>query len=315
MDASDHPRLDPKNLTPFRRPRGVVVVDGDQGTSEFLSISLPKAEFEVVHVSTIEGALREVRTTARVVAVVDDDLPLVRGLDLVGRLRSERADIESILMTHDDGVASFAARLTVERFRCLKKPIGLGDLRACVLESVERLGARERTRERITAPPRDGGKHEALQRRVEALEQPTHSQGPEPNGVSAQGGQLDGLRVLVVDDDPLVRSAMARTFKRHHVTTAENGRAATAAIERNIPDIIISDLKMPEMDGIELAHRIQERWPELASRIVFVSGTASEIERARLIAPEQPLLTKPVSNTALEQRVAEVLEAAMRRRA
>lgn len=335
MDANDRPRLDRRSLTPFRRPRGVVVVDGDRGASDFLAASLPDTDFEVVHASSIEGALREVRTTARVVAVVDDDLPLVRGLDLVGRLRSERTDIESVLMTRDDGVVSFATRLTVERFRCLKKPFGMADLRACVLDSVERLLRRERTLERVTAPPRDAGDHEALRRRVEALEQATRGTGATPSAAPAatpsaapaasqRAEQLkdvpsadephDGLRVLVVDDDPLVRKAMARTFKRHHVTTAENGRAATEEIERNKPDIIISDLKMPEMDGIELANKIQERWPELASRIVFVSGTASEIERARQIAPQQPLLTKPVSNKALEQRIAEVLEAAIRRR-
>jgi DNA-binding NtrC family response regulator len=337
LDANDRPRLDRKSLTPFRRPRGVVVVDGDRGASDFLAASLPDTDFEVVHASSIESALREVRTTARVVAVVDDDLPLVRGLDLVGRLRSERGDIEAILMTRDDTVVSITTRLTVERFRCLKKPLGMADLRACVLDGVERLLRRERTLDRVTAPPRDGGEHEALRRRIEALEQMTRSVAPAATPSDAPAAALsaappasqraeqgkdapsveappDGLRVLVVDDDPLVRNAMARTFKRHHVTTAENGRAATEEIERNKPDIIISDLKMPEMDGIELANEIQERWPELASRIVFVSGTASEIERARQIAPQQPLLTKPVSNKALEQRIAEVLEAAIRRR-
>jgi CheY-like chemotaxis protein len=105
---------------------------------------------------------------------------------------------------------------------------------------------------------------------------------------------------------------MARTFKQHHVTVAENGRAATLAIERSKPDIIISDLKMPEMDGIELAEEIKHRWPDLSSRIVFVSGTTSHMERARRVAPQQPLLTKPVSHKQLEARIAEVLEAATR---
>ena len=41
LDANDRPRLDRKSLTPFRRPRGVVVVDGERGSSEFLAASLP----------------------------------------------------------------------------------------------------------------------------------------------------------------------------------------------------------------------------------------------------------------------------------
>jgi DNA-binding NtrC family response regulator len=329
-------------MPPHRRARGVVVVEGDRASSEFLTASLPETGFEVVHASSIEAALREVRATARAVAVVDDDLPLVRGLDLVGRLRSERADLESILMTRDEGISSFAARLHVERFRCLKRPFGLDDLAACVIESLERLTRKERTIELVTNTGKES-EHEALRRRIEALERASRSVShgppapppsstrsalpvplpaaaavpatpPEPEEVVGEVVEPDGLRVLVVDDDPLVRSAMARTFKRHHVTTAANGRAATEEIERNKPDIIISDLKMPEMDGIELAEQIKVRWPELASRIVFVSGTTSQIERARKIAPQQPLLTKPVSNKLLEQRIAEVLEAATRRK-
>jgi CheY-like chemotaxis protein len=106
---------------------------------------------------------------------------------------------------------------------------------------------------------------------------------------------------------------MARTFKRHQVTTAENGKAATLAIERNKPDVIISDLKMPEMDGFELAEHIKKRWPDLAERILFVSGTTSQIERAKTDAPQQPLLTKPVNSLELQARMAEILEAATRR--
>jgi CheY-like chemotaxis protein len=119
--------------------------------------------------------------------------------------------------------------------------------------------------------------------------------------------------VLIVDDDPVVRRSLARSFKGHHVTTAENGRAATAEIERDKPDIIFSDLRMPEMDGLQLAEEVAVRWPDLKDRIVFVSGIDSHIERARNLAPEQPLLRKPVSSRELEERMNEVLEAATRR--
>jgi CheY-like chemotaxis protein len=206
----------------------------------------------------------------------------------------------------------------------VKKPLRHEDLRACVMEGVDRLERRARSSVRQEAPSGDAAAHEALKRRVEALERSTRNTSYEPppppphhdpEAVNAETKvEGDGLRVLVVDDDPLVRNAMARTFKRHRVTTAENGRAATEAIERSKPDVIISDLKMPEMDGVELAEKINERWPELANRIVFVTGTASQIERARKVAPRQPLLTKPVSPNQLEARILEVLEQATRKR-
>jgi CheY-like chemotaxis protein len=121
----------------------------------------------------------------------------------------------------------------------------------------------------------------------------------------------EDLHVLVVDDDPLVRRAIARKFRRQQVTLAENGVAATRALEQSRPDVIVSDLKMPEMDGLALAEEVKRRWPELADRIVFVSGTGSQIQRAELEAPLQPVLRKPVEGRQLESRIAEVLEKAL----
>jgi two-component system cell cycle response regulator CpdR len=305
-----------------RRARAIVVVEGDRRTGEFLRTALSGGDFEVVCVSTLEAALREIRATMNVVAVVDDDLPLVRGLDLVGRLRGERPDLESILITRDENVVSFAARLHVERFRALRKPVELEDLRASVTESIQKLRLRERHSPSARAEAiRESDEHAALRRRVEALERASQ---PPPSGdanaeetpveTAKKTADDDALRVLVVDDDPLVRKAIARTLKRHRVVVAEDGRAATREIEREKPDVIISDLMMPEMDGIELAEEIQERWPDLSTRIVFVSGVPSQMERVRKVAPQQPLLTKPVSSRQLEARILEVLEAAIRRR-
>jgi CheY-like chemotaxis protein len=121
--------------------------------------------------------------------------------------------------------------------------------------------------------------------------------------------------VLVVDDDPLVRRAMARTFRAHEVILAENGRAATREIERQRPDLIVTDLRMPEMDGFAFADEVKARWPELSNRILFLSGTDSHIERARVEVPLAPLLRKPASGEELERRMAEVLEAASLSRA
>jgi CheY-like chemotaxis protein len=226
------------------------------------------------------------------------------------------------LITRDENVVSFAARLHVERFRALKKPLQLEDLRACVTQSIQRLRLLEPEAAEARADEiRESDEHAALRRRVEALERASQAppsgdtNPPESRGARTKGAKDEqALRVLVVDDDPLVRKAVARSLKHHHVVVAENGRAATLEIEREKPDVIISDLMMPEMDGIELAEEIKERWPDLSTRIVFVSGVPSQMERVRKVAPQQPLLTKPVSSGQLEARILEVLEAAIRRR-
>jgi DNA-binding response OmpR family regulator len=187
-----------------------------------------------------------------------------------------------VLLTADASVVGLVSRLRVERLQCVKRPFGLEELRECATRAVSR--QRERIRSARSAPPA---------------------------AVGARGQELPaGLRVLVVDDDPLVRRAMARTFRAHDVVLAENGRAATREIERKAPDLIVTDLRMPEMDGFAFAEEVKTRWPDLANRILFLSGTDSHIERARVEAPSAPLVRKPASGEELERRMAEVLEAA-----
>lgn len=81
------------------------------------------------------------------------------------------------------------------------------------------------------------------------------------------------IRVLIVDDDPLVRSALSHFVSRDPevevVGQAENGREAIAFLERDLPDVVMMDVQMPEMNGIEATTVIAKRWPDL--RILAVT--------------------------------------------
>ncbi len=120
----------------------------------------------------------------------------------------------------------------------------------------------------------------------------------------------EGVNVLFVDDDPLVRRAMARAFPKNQVRLASDGRAALTQIEEEKPDVIVSDLRMPEMDGLALYQRVAEKWPELAERILFVSGTDGFIERAQDEMPERPLLRKPIQFRDLAEKIVDASAAA-----
>jgi len=75
------------------------------------------------------------------------------------------------------------------------------------------------------------------------------------------------IRVLIVDDDPLVRTALSHFVSRDEdievVGEAETGREAIAYVEKDRPDVIMMDVQMPEMNGIEATAAITERWPEV----------------------------------------------------
>jgi CheY-like chemotaxis protein len=319
-EAAGEPRTEP----------GILVAVGDVAAGEVIFDALGPLHSRVVLVASATLALRELDSMRPALLVVDDELPLVRGLDLAGRVRGERPDVEVILLTDDAGVIDLVDRLHVERIRVLQKPINLERLRQAAGVGLRALAGRRTSSAYADLLVELEDQKSRFERRIEKLERrqsagrprrapsaapPAASTRPDASAPSADGGELNelpaDLHVLVVDDDPLVRRAIARTFRRQHVTLAENGVAATRALERSRPDVIVSDLKMPEMDGLALAEEVKRRWPELADRIVFVSGTGSQIERAHLEAPSQPVLRKPVQGGQLESRIAEVLEKAL----
>lgn len=87
------------------------------------------------------------------------------------------------------------------------------------------------------------------------------------------------MNVMIVDDDPMVRRLLDRQARRlgHTTRSAENGREALEAFEEIPADVVITDIRMPEMDGLELLKEVRER---NASTIVIVITGAGSVEYA-----------------------------------
>jgi two-component system, cell cycle sensor histidine kinase and response regulator CckA len=83
------------------------------------------------------------------------------------------------------------------------------------------------------------------------------------------------LRVLVVDDEALVRRVLTMVLARHHdVEQAASGEEAMALLDKASFDVILCDLMMPGMSGMDVYERIRARQPGLEERIVFITGGA-----------------------------------------
>jgi putative two-component system response regulator len=113
-------------------------------------------------------------------------------------------------------------------------------------------------------------------------------------------------RVLIVDDEPKIRALLERILLRdgHVIDSAENGHAALAAVERAVPDVILTDVTMPGMDGFELCHRLKMNVATRLIPVVMVTGLAdrdNRIKGVELGADE--FLTKPVDPQELRARV------------
>jgi DNA-binding NtrC family response regulator len=106
------------------------------------------------------------------------------------------------------------------------------------------------------------------------------------------GDELLG-RVLVVDDEPELRRIFRRNLVRagHTVLEAASGRAALALVRQLAFDVVISDVRMPDLDGLDLLEVLQREKPQLP--VVLVSGSP-DLERASAAYGALDYLVKPV---------------------
>jgi DNA-binding response OmpR family regulator len=117
-------------------------------------------------------------------------------------------------------------------------------------------------------------------------------------------------RIVVVDDDPTVADVVGRYLVRdgHTVESVRDGQEALRLIAMHPPDLVVLDLMLPGIDGLEVCRRLRERWP-----IPVVMLTALGDESDRLAGFEigaDDYVTKPFSPRELAMRVRSVLRRA-----
>jgi len=121
-------------------------------------------------------------------------------------------------------------------------------------------------------------------------------------------------RILVVDDTPLnVKLLSAKLAKDYYfVSTAENGFRALELAKSEVPDLILLDIMMPEMDGFEVCTKLKEDPATAHIPVVMVTALSDVKDRVRgLECGADDFLTKPIDDTALMARVRSLLRLKM----
>ena len=124
------------------------------------------------------------------------------------------------------------------------------------------------------------------------------------------------MRVLLVEDHDDLRVLFARVLKLHgfDVTQATNGKEALDHLTSLSPDLVITDLWMPVMDGLELIHRLQSLAPTVRVPIIAITADGStETERVARLAGATDFIIKPIDIPDLIDRLYGMGEAARRR--
>lgn len=118
-------------------------------------------------------------------------------------------------------------------------------------------------------------------------------------------------RILLAEDDDNLRIFLARALRRagHEVHAVGDGDAALAWVTERPVDLLLADVVMPGIDGIELARRAGVLWPDL--RVMFITGFAAVALNPDNAAPKDArILSKPFHLRDLVNEVERLLKAA-----
>jgi len=123
------------------------------------------------------------------------------------------------------------------------------------------------------------------------------------------------MNILVVDDEKLIRWSLKERLTRegYAVTEAEDGRSAAAALDREAPDLVLLDMRLPDTDGLSILRGVQERYPELPVIVITAYSTVdTAVEAMKLGAYDY--VAKPFNMDELAITVKRALEASGLRR-
>jgi two-component system cell cycle response regulator CpdR len=123
-----------------------------------------------------------------------------------------------------------------------------------------------------------------------------------------QSSRREAPRILLAEDEEAMRTYLARALTNagYDVRAVDRGTEVIPLLERERFDLLLSDIVMPEMDGIELAQRCAEISP--GTRVMFITGFAAVSLRASREQPNAKVLSKPFHLRDLVLEVERVFE-------
>jgi CheY-like chemotaxis protein len=133
--------------------------------------------------------------------------------------------------------------------------------------------------------------------------------GPSGGAPAPQSVAKASRCILVIDDEAVVRRTMTELLRAagHTVLAAESGPVGLAQLEHTLPDLVLTDLGMPEMSGVEVARRVKVAYPRLPVILLTGWGDTATLPKADRQSVDR-VLGKPVRLADLLRVVAELTE-------
>ncbi|MBI4541666.1 MAG: response regulator [Gemmatimonadetes bacterium] len=149
---------------------------------------------------------------------------------------------------------------------------------------------------RVTLPPAPAGAGAEIQA----------AQAQRAAAAAPAARSLAGVRILLVDDEPTVRRPIAKflSLRGAVVREASDGRQALAAVAEEEADVVLADLRMPGMDGLDFYRELRRTKPSLATRVLFLSGDVAQLADVESDPiTEERVIAKPIELLELERRI------------
>jgi len=214
-------------------------------------------------------------------ALIDATLPDCDGLELAEQIRNEGQWAERLILLTSTGATTQGQQPACERLGipcCLMKPLKESDLLAGVMAAFEPARARQEL-------PVDAAKSGSGQR---------------------------PLHVLLAEDSRINQKLAVGLLERHghHVTVVDNGRRAVDACDRTTYDLVLMDVQMPEMDGLDAAREIRRREVTAGGHVPMIAMTAHAASGDRdacLAAGMDDYMSKPIRSKRMFDTIESVL--------
>lgn len=118
--------------------------------------------------------------------------------------------------------------------------------------------------------------------------------------------------ILVVDDDAPTRAAYAEFLAEcgYNVLEAAHGGEAIMHVYRHHPDLVLMDMEMPVLDGVETAQSLRDRGATANLRILAVTGSDSALKKERMLELCDDVLTKPCAPELVASRIRSLVQKA-----
>lgn len=262
----------------------VLVIDDQPANVKIIAKRLSVSGYEVLTATNGMDGIRLARESAPDVILLDIMMPEMDGYEVIKRLKQEpeTSGVSIVLLTSLDGTEDKVRGLDAGADDFLTKPVNQIELVARIrsLTKLKRLHEEIRKAGDLTPPlPEDDGK----------------------------GKTEDKKSIFIVEDDEMMLAQFKRILDNtgeYRTLTAKNASDALDILNKTIPDLILLDIMLPDMNGIELLKKIKEYHPSANIPIIIISAIADiETKVKGIESGADDYLVKPVDRFEMLARI------------